>query len=67
MVTALDEAGQQMKFLLRDRDAKFIRPFDDVFAAADIHVLKTRRKPHQRTPSRNGGSAPPAANALTGC
>ena len=41
LVMALDEAGQQMKFLLRDRDAKFTRPFDDVFAAADIHVLKT--------------------------
>jgi putative transposase len=41
LVMALDEAGQPMKFLVRDRDAKFTRPFDDVFAATGIRVLKT--------------------------
>jgi hypothetical protein len=41
LVMALDEAGQPMKFLVRDRDAKFIAPFDAVFTDAGIRVLKT--------------------------
>lgn len=30
-----------MKFLVRDRDAKFVAPFDAVFADAGIRILKT--------------------------
>jgi len=41
LVTALDEAGQPMKLLVRDRDTKFTRTFDAVFAAAGTRVLKT--------------------------
>ena len=29
------------RFLLRDRDSKFSRPFDDVFAADGTQIVKT--------------------------
>jgi len=41
LLLALDEHGQQIRFPLRDRDAKFSRSFDDVFAAEGIQVLRT--------------------------
>ncbi len=41
LLLALGEHGQQIRFLLRDRDAKFSRSFDDVFGAEAIQVLRT--------------------------
>ena len=38
---ALGEQGRPIRFLLRDRDAKFCRSFDDVLAAEGIQVLRT--------------------------
>jgi putative transposase len=37
----LDDAGRQFRFLIRDRDAKFIAAFDAVLTAADIRILRT--------------------------
>jgi putative transposase len=37
----LDFSGQGMQFLIRDRDSKYSRPFDEVFRSEDIRVVKT--------------------------
>src|SRR3954470_7461894 len=37
----LDERTDSVRFLLRDRDAKFTTAFDTVFTAAGIEVIKT--------------------------
>ena len=37
----LGERGQRVRFLVRDRDAKFTRAFDDVFGSDDAEVLIT--------------------------
>ena len=41
LVMGLDDTSRGVKFLVRDRDAKFTRPFDNVFTGAGIRVLKT--------------------------
>src|ERR671910_2121455 len=41
LLLALEERGRQLRFLLRDRDARFSRAFDDVFCAEGAEVLLT--------------------------
>jgi putative transposase len=40
LLTDLDERAHRMRFLIRDRDAKFTAAFDAVFAAAGIATVK---------------------------
>ena len=41
LLLVLGERGRQVRFLLRDRDAKFCRSFDDVFRSEGAQVLMT--------------------------
>jgi putative transposase len=41
LVAVLEERGRRIRFLVRDRDAKFCRGFDDVFRSEDAHVVLT--------------------------
>ena len=41
LLLVLGERGRQVRFLLRDRDAKFCRSFDDVFSSEGAQVLVT--------------------------
>jgi putative transposase len=37
----LEDAGRRVRFLIRDRDARFTPAFDAVFTSLDVDVLKT--------------------------
>jgi putative transposase len=41
LVMSLADEGTQIGFLIRDRDAKFCRPFDAVFVSEGIRVIRT--------------------------
>jgi putative transposase len=41
LLLLLEERGQRVRFLIRDRDAKFSRSFDDVFRSEGAAVLVT--------------------------
>jgi putative transposase len=41
LLLALQERGRRVRFLLRDRDAKFCRGFDDMLCSEDATVLVT--------------------------
>jgi transposase InsO family protein len=41
LLLALGEQGRQLRFLVRDHDAKFSRSFDDVFCSESAQVLMT--------------------------
>jgi putative transposase len=41
LLLALEERGRRVRFLLRDRDAKFCRGFDEVFGSEGAEILLT--------------------------
>jgi hypothetical protein len=55
LLLVLGEQGRRVRYLLRDRDTKFPRGFDDVFCAEGANVLVTRcARPSATGPSRPG-------------
>jgi putative transposase len=41
LLLRLEDQGRRVRFLVRDRDAKFCRGFDDVFGSEGAQVLVT--------------------------
>ena len=67
LLLALGERGRRVGFLVRDRDAKFSRAFDDVFRSEGAKMLVTPVRAPRRTPTRSAGLAPSTPSAWTGC
>ncbi|HXR23297.1 MAG TPA: integrase, partial [Acidimicrobiales bacterium] len=41
LVATLEDQGREMRFLVRDRDSKFVGPFDEVIRSVGARVSKT--------------------------
>ena len=41
LAITLEDEGRAVRFLVRDRDAKFVGPFDEVMRSAGARVIKT--------------------------
>ncbi len=65
LMTDLEVASTRIRFLIRDRDAKFVSSFDAVFAAVGADVIKIPVVLLGRTRSRNASWAVSVVNCST--
>ena len=56
LAMALHDLGAEPQFLIRDRDSKYTRSFDDVFGSDGIRIIRTPvRAPRGRTHTPSAG------------
>jgi putative transposase len=66
LLLVLGEQGRRVRFLLRDRDARFSRSFDDVFRSEGGQVLMTPVRAPRANAYRSAGSGRCAPRDWTG-
>jgi hypothetical protein len=67
LLLVLEEQGRRGSLLLRDRDAKFCRGFNDVFRSQGAEVILTPLQAPNANATRSAGFGPSAPSAWTGC
>jgi hypothetical protein len=67
LLLALEEQGRRVGFLIRDRDAKFCRGFDDVFRSEGTKVLVTPVQAPNANAHAERWVPTVRTSALTGC
>jgi putative transposase len=67
LLLALEERGRRLRLVLRDRDAKFSRSFDDVFSAEGAEMLVTPVQAPNANAHAERGSERCGPSAWTGC
>jgi hypothetical protein len=66
-VANLEDHGRPFRFLVRDRDAKFVGPFDEVMTSLRYRVIKTPFRRPGLTRSPRGLCSQRGPSAWTGC
>jgi hypothetical protein len=67
LLASLGDQAATWRFLIRDRDGKFTRVFDDVWRSTGIQVICTRSGRPMPTHMLNAGWERSAENASTSC
>jgi hypothetical protein len=67
LLMAIEDRVGQLRFLLRDRDAKFTAAFDAVVAAEGSRCCARRCGPRGPTPTPSGGSLASGVRCWIGC
>jgi putative transposase len=66
LMDVADRIGS-LRFLIRNRDARFTAAFDTVFVSAGVRVVKTPPQMPRATAMPNAGYGPSGESARTGC
>jgi putative transposase len=67
LLLVLGEQGRQLRFVLRDHDARFTRSFDDVFRTEGAEMLVTPVQAPNANAMRSAGSGRYGPSAWIGC
>ena len=67
LVANLEDQGRPFRFLVRDRDAKFVGPFDEVIRSVGARVIRHPSERQKPTLLPKGLCSQPGPSAWTGC